>query len=294
MKNKKAIMIAAITSSILAISCADNSHQSYANLSKENVTTTEASAITSNIVSASDSASVPNIASSNTDNRITVHKGNIETQTADAKKYVSLLVATINNLGGHTSNYQLSTNEYEKTTQDFSTDSMYKVIEQTTTATLMMRIPVNRADSFVQQIMHMDGTIIHLQLHEEDKTTDYQIADGVDKFITDKPKQINNFGVENAIQNRVQKNEITYQAKYFWCDVMINGDAQIIKKALLKPSAYRTPFYLNAWHATQEGFYILGNVLIGILYILPIGLLVVGIVLVVRKGFKYRFNSSKY
>jgi Domain of unknown function (DUF4349) len=286
MKNKKFIGIAIMACSIFAISCADNAGESYANLSKEKTTTTEASSLVANATASPINAVEGTLPSPNTDNRITVHKGSIETQTTDAKKYVTQLVATINKLGGHTSNYQMCTNQYEKATQDFSTDSMYKVMEQTTKATLTMRIPIKQADSFVQQIMHMDGTILNLQLNEEDKTADYQIADGVDKYITDKPKQFNKYGVDNAIENRVQKNEIAYQTKYFWCDVAIHGDAQIIKKAVLKPSAYRTPLYLNAWHAMQEGFYMLGNVLVGILYILPIGLLLFGIVYVVRKSSK--------
>jgi hypothetical protein len=286
MKNKTTIGLAIMVSSIFAISCADNAGKSYANLSKEKTNTTEASSLVADAAVSPINTAAGTLSSPNTDNRITVHKGNIETKTIDTKQYVSQLVNTINSLGGHTSNYVIATNEYQKTTQDFCTDSMYNVLEQTTKATLTMRIPIHQADSFVQQLLRMNGTIMQLQLNEEDKTADYQIADGVDKYITDKPKQFNKYGVDNAIQNRVQKNEIAYQTKYFWCDVVINGDTKMIKQAALKPSAYRTPLYLNAWHAVQEGFYMLGNVFVGMLYILPIGLLLFGIVYLVRKSSK--------
>jgi hypothetical protein len=289
MKNKISLFVAVIASCIFAASCAESNTKQFATLQKENVTTTEA-AIAMDANGAVDAAITPNISASKIDNRITVHKGNIETQTSNTNQYVSNLIYTINALDGHTSNYQLSTNRYPTTTQDFSTDSMYQIIEQTTKATLTMRLPVQRADSFVQQIMRMNGTILNLQLNEEDKTAGYQIADGIDEYMSDKPKQMNKYGIENTIANRVEKNEIIYKAKYFWCDIVVNGDATIIKQAALKPNAYRNPLYLNAWHAAKEGLYLLGTILVGLLYVLPMGILIFIAAYLIKKN---RFRLLK-
>jgi hypothetical protein len=205
----------------------------------------------------------------NIDNRLLIHKGHIELETKDSKPYINTLISKINAYGGHTNNYEISNQKNFKSTQDISTDSMYQIYEISPKAHLVMQLPIHKADTFVNSLMAMPGTILHLQLNEDDHTESYKIAEGIDKAIVQQKIKPSANGIENTISNRVQRDELAYKSKYFWCDVTINGTPYIVKEVVAKPSAYNSAFYLRAWKGIEQGIFWCSEFLVGLLYILP-------------------------
>lgn len=242
-------------------------------------------------------AAAPTVADSSIPNtteekRVVVKKGGLQIETKDCNKYVTELTKTIEDMGGHTSNYNLSSDKYLHTTQNISADSQNNIYKLKQTAHLQMRLPVAKADTFVHKLMQMHGTITRLNLDEDDVTYDYDVANGIDAaLVKSSVKQQAEYGIDNTIENRVSKKEIAFKSKYFWCEVDIAGAESIVIERDIRPQFYNTPFYLRALEAVKSGLQLFAELLVGILHIWPL-VVIVTLVFVYRRRLQIPFGKK--
>lgn len=233
-------------------------------------------------------------------------------RTADLKLSVDHLPGKVNEirnltnqLNGRVFHYEVNANRQFRQETAFSLDSAFRVYDVHPEGFIKIKIPVAYADSFIHSVLAMRATIDQLTLDDEDITEDLlakQELIAPNLPVGSKPKKLDeqqyrDERAETMIARKAELNKLNYRSAFLWFDVHLNGEPCIEKQVVCNSRELRTPLYLDAYKAIQDGWYGLGILLIAVLHLWPV-MLLASVVLFAykkrwRKLFPLRYTPGK-
>lgn len=247
--------------------------------------------------SVSESTSAPATESinfeSNADSSRTVIKtADIKLNVKNIEQEIQSFQDKVNALNGHVFHYEINNNRSLEKEYQQSLDSSYQIYKVEPIGYLKVKVPVSQTDEFVQYVLSKNGVIEHFSLDEEDVTEDLQEKKelvNMDMKTSVKKQTIASNEYENntqeeKIKRKTDFKKLAYKTNFLWFDIAMNGNTFMDKKIVASSKNYRTPFYVSALKALDNGWYLFSQLLVGLLHLWPFILLSLLILLVIRKG----------
>jgi hypothetical protein len=232
-----------------------------------------------------------NFESATDSNRMFIKTADIKLNVKNIEEEIQLFQQKVNALNGHVFHYEINNNRSLEKEFQQSLDSSYQIYKVEPIGFMKVKVPVSQTDEFVQYVLSKNGVIEHFSLDEEDVTEDLQEKKeliGVEvKTAVKKPtiasKEYNNNNNEEKIIRKADFKKLVYKTNFLWFDIALNGDTFIDKKIVASSKKYRTPFYVSALKALDNGWYLFSQLLVGLLHLWPFVLLALLILVVIRK-----------
>lgn len=185
------------------------------------------------------------------------------------------LGTSIQNLGGHIFHYEINSNKTNEERFSKTLDSTCVIEMYQPSAMLKVKVPSEKANSFISQLMRLDAQIENFQYDEEDLTTTENLI--VAKTTVEKQNKAN------------QTSELNHQTKYLWMD--INIKANQYQKTTIKANdvSISEPFYMGITKSLQSGWFYLSKLLIAVLNLWPLVILTIIGFIIYKK-----YNSLKF
>lgn len=166
-------------------------------------------------------------------------------------------------LGGKIYHYELDKQILSSNETEHSLDSTLQVREVSPTGQIKIRVPVQYGDSFIATVLKMDASVTRFYFDEQDITED--ITEQKELMLSDagaakKPgahakAKAQREDRESYIQRKADFSRMAYRTKNLWFDVRLNGQTYTEHRLLASAQTIRSPFYVRASHALQDGWY---------------------------------------
>ena len=209
---------------------------------------------------------------------------------------ISALVAKCNGMVMH---HNMSSSVDQSHDVRLNNDSVMRVSSFTTNADMTVKVPVEKADEFLNTISHMGIYVTERRMDIEDKSLDYLSAQlklnsrldlvarqKTGRVIIKDPNAVLNLKddlVDEQISNRKIDDEVKYstislefyQSNTIYKEIVVNDD----------PSAYGLPFVSRLVNALNNGWQLLADLVVGLmnLWALIVCGIVVWVIIAKRK-----------
>ena len=194
-------------------------------------------------------------------------------------------------LGGKIYHYELDKQILSSHDTEYSLDSSLQVREVSPSGQLKIRVPVQYGDSFIAAVLRMDASVTRFYLDEQDITEDIteqkelmlSDAGAVKKKSASAKSNALREDRESYIQRKADFSRMAYRTQNLWFDVRLNGQTYTERRMLASAETIRSPFYVRASHALQDGWYGFSVFLSLLLQLWPFILLAVIILVLLRR-----------
>lgn len=230
---------------------------------------------------------------SNSDSARTVIKtAEIKLNVKNIEQEIQSFQDKVNALNGHVFHYEINNNRSLEKEYQQSLDSSYQIYKVEPIGYMKVKVPVSQTDDFVQFVLSKNGVIEQFSLDEQDVTEDLQEKKelvNLDVNTTTKKQTIasndyDKYTKEEKIKRKTDFKKLAYKTNFLWFDIAMNGNTFIDKKIIASSKNYRTPFYVSALKALDNGWFIFSQLLVGFLHLWPFLLLTVLVLIVIKKG----------
>ena len=230
---------------------------------------------------------------SNADSARTVIKtADIKLNVKNIEQEIQSFQDKVNTLNGHVFHYEINNNRTLENEFQQSMDSAYQIYKVETVGYMKVKVPVSQTDDFVKYVLSKNGVIEHFSLDEQDVTEDLQEKKelvNMDVNTTTKKQTIasNEYDKntkEEKIKLKTDFKKLAYKTNFLWFDIAMNGNTFMDKEIVASSKNYRTPFYVSALKALDNGWYLFSQLLVGLLHLWPFILLTVLVLIVIKKG----------
>lgn len=189
------------------------------------------------------------------------------------------LRAMLQPLGGHIYHYEMEQSELSRSENACHPDSVRQLRTFSPTALLKVKVPAQRADSFIGAVLHMDGRVQRFYSDEEDITED--LGEKRELMLSGVNRTGNRTEAESRQEEFIHRKadfaRSAYRSRFLWFDVRMQGKPQTRVDILPAVQTYHTPFTVKAREALLAGWYGLASGLALLLRIWPLWLLLLAI-----------------
>lgn len=233
--------------------------------------------------------------------RVILKTANISMDVRKVEESILNLQSLVNDLNGHVFHYEIQNDKTFQNEVQQTIDSCLSIEEIRPVGLLKVKIPVIYGDTFIAQVMRMDGSINQFILDEEDITeeitekkelmeSDYGLAS---EHTGRKPKS-NQIGNIDEIYLKKELNESyinrksafstrKYRSNYLWFDIRFSGQKYLSKTMTASFKPIRTPFLLSAREALVDGWHGISVLILFLIRIWPLAFVGLIIALVFKK-----------
>jgi hypothetical protein len=190
--------------------------------------------------------------------------------------------ALLQPLGGHIFHYEMEQSELSRSENACHPDSVRQVRTFSPSALLKVKVPAERADSFIGAVLQMDGMVQRFYSDEEDITEDLGekrdlMLSGIPGRKTGNRTEAETGQLQEFIHRKADFARSAYRSRFLWFDVRMQ--ARPLTRVDILPAAkpYHTPFAVNAREALLDGWYGLASGVALLLRIWPLWLLLLAI-----------------
>jgi hypothetical protein len=247
MKSHQKIIIALLCTSLYFLSCSNAS----------NYQATEAS-------SSTEAASLPDTAMQ--PDRIIIKTADITMDVNNVEQSIQDFQYMLQAVNGHIYHYEIHNEKQNQTEVQHSFDSNLVATTIAPIGYLKVKVPVGYADSFISQVISMNGQINDFMFDENDVTEsitekkELMLSDAgevshakknasLEKQYYDKETR------ESFIARKADFSKLAFQTKNLWFDIHLKGSSYVDKTYTASTENYRTPFYVRATQALNNGWY---------------------------------------
>lgn len=207
--------------------------------------------------------------------RQTIRTAHIELQVDEVEKQVVSLQEVVQKLNGHIYHYEMQSNKQAETSCAISLDSIHHSYQTHPQASMKIKVPVAKADTFVRTVLCLPVQVEQMVLDEEDVTDAIQLNQALNQGITGsvshglKQRQYEDGKQEVHIKRNQENKSLTYRTQFLWFDVVLHGRPLTHHFYTARDANKQTPFYVRSSDALQQGWQLFSLVCNGLLTLWP-------------------------
>ncbi len=245
-----------------------------------------------------EASSLPDTATG--DDRVIIKTADISMDVNSVEESVQAFQELVNAMHGHVYHYEIQNEKYVRNEVQHTMDSSIVINEIHPQGMMKVKVPVQYGDTFVSAVLKMNGSIVNFLLDENDVTED----------ITEKKElMLNDAGIshqkhkpgnteedyfdketkESYIARKAAFSKMNYQTKYLWFDISLKGKTYTDKQIIASAETVRTPFYVRATEALNNGWYGFSLFITLLLNLWPFFIFALLALIIIK-----RFQGSKY
>ncbi len=275
MKSQTKILIALMSISASWISCSESSKLE-----------------SNSIASVTESASLPDTAM--VADRVIIKTAEISMDVKNVEQSIQDFQQMLRTVNGHVYHYEIKNEKQFQSEVEHSLDSTLVLNQVYPTGYLKVKVPVAYADTFISNVINMNGQISNFMFDENDVTEDItekkelMLSDVQSSNTSNKPRKIDEKYFdketkESYIKRKAEFSKVNFQTKNLWFDIHLKGTSYIDKQLISTAKSYRTPFYVRALKSLDNGWYVFSLFIIGVLQLWPFLILATLIFISIKK-----------
>ncbi len=244
------------------------------------------------LASVTESASLPDTAMEA--DRVIIKTAEISMDVNNVEKSIQDFQQMLQTVNGHVYHYEIKNDKQYQTEVQQSFDSNMVINQVYPTGYLKVKVPVAFADSFISNVINMNGKISDFMFDENDVTEDItekkelMIADVQARGKGNKPTNVeeryyDKETKESYIKRKAEFSKVNFKTKNLWFDIRLKGTSYIDKQFVASSKSYRTPFYIRAIQSLDNGWYAFSLFISGVLQLWPFLFLAALIFLTIKK-----------
>jgi len=221
--------------------------------------------------------------------RVVIKTAELSMEVKELEPAVHAFQELLQPMGGKIYHYELEKQLLSSTETDYKLDSTLQVRSISPTGQLKIRVPVQYGDSFIAAVLLMDASVSRFYFDEQDITEDITEQKELMLSETGKGKRtsskdrVASDDQETYIQRKADFSKMAYRTKHLWFDVRLNGQTYTERTMLPAMRSVRSPFYVRAFQALQDGWYGFSVFLIALMHGWPFILLAALVYAIIRR-----------
>jgi hypothetical protein len=254
-----------------------------------------------------DSASAAKMADTTGDTQKLVKTAGIRLKVKNVEQTGENVSALVASYKGMVMHHNMSSSVDQSHDVRLNNDSFMRVSSFTTSADMTVKVPVEKVDEFLNTVSHMGIYVNERRMDIEDKSLDYiasqlklnSLLDLVarqkaGKVVIKDPAAVLNLK-DDLVDEQISNRRINDEVKYSTISLEIYQSNTIYKETVVNddPSAYDLPFGSRLTNALDNGWHLLGDLIIGLvnLWALIVCGIVICVIIAKRKMWLKSINS---
>ncbi len=219
------------------------------------------------------------------DKRKVVKTANISLKVDHLEKAIINLKTFLKPIKGYVYNYEINNETYKEDSYQKTIDSSVVVEKIVAQGKLSVRVPIAKADSFINYVLNSNATISSLQIHDDDITENLwekkEVANVYSKSGKAQHRKGNSKNIYydnntsmNAIKAKALAAKMNYKTKYLWFDIQMTAAPYYKSATTISAKNYRTPLHIGFANAAVKGWHICSDIILALVTVWPILLLI--------------------